>query len=268
MGNGFECSWADTGRSLATKTITRQADGSITEEPYGNAKYFSFFRRSYPTLTAFADALWSAAPAKTVFLIRGQLREELHPRATHRRVWKDGDPKRTLDGPDRGWGVFDLDGAAVPEGLSFPRQLLAIRDKALPAEFNNVRMVATATSSTGRKAGLHARLYFLLAQPLANLILERYAETLNKAAPDLHLDGSVFRAGMPIYTARPVPRYGRPGAEVGVGVNPRRRQGNCRSRPGPLSPAEAQRLALYRRTWLGQRNLDRLVGRTPTADRS
>jgi hypothetical protein len=195
--NEREGGWADTGKSLATKTITRLPDGSITEQPYGNAKYFSFYRRSYPTLEAFADALWSATSAKTVFLIRGQLREGLHPRATHRRVWKDGDPKRTLDGPDRSWGVFDLDGAVVPEGLSFSRQLLAIRDKALPAEFNNVRMVATATSSTGRKAGLHARLYFRLAQPVANSILEHYAETLNAAAPGLHLDGSVFRAGMP-----------------------------------------------------------------------
>jgi hypothetical protein len=200
---GFECSWANTGtkRSLATKVITRHPDGSVTEQPYGKAKYFGFAKRAYPTLEAFATALRSAALAKTVFLIRGQLREGLFPKAANARIWKEGNPKRTLDGPDRSWGVFDLDGALVPEGLSFRQQLLFVRDEALPAEFNNVRMVATATSSTRRKEGLRARLYFLLVAPLSNAVLERYTETL---PPSLHFDGRVFEAGQPIYTARPV----------------------------------------------------------------
>jgi hypothetical protein len=198
----FDCSWADTGRSLATKTITRHPDGSITEQPYSNAKYFTFTRQSYPTLEAFAAALRAAATKKTIFLIRGELREGLIPRAANRRVWKEGDPHRTIDGPDRAWGVFDLDGVEVPDGLSFRQQLFFVRDEILPVEFANVRMVATATSSTGRKPGLRARLYFLLAQPIANSVLEQYAKALN--APGFILDGRVFAAGQPIYTARPV----------------------------------------------------------------
>jgi hypothetical protein len=201
----FECSWARTGgQLLATKIITRNAAGVLFKTDYDKARYLRYYRRDYSTLAAFAEALEAAAREKQVFLIRGQLKPGLNPATPHRRIFKLGDPEATLDGPARQWGVFDLDGAYVPGGLSFFEQCLLVREQLLPAEFRDVRMVAAVTPSTGLGQGLHARLYFALDRPIENHVLTAYATELAAAVPNLRVDPSVFRTGQPIYTARPL----------------------------------------------------------------
>jgi hypothetical protein len=202
--SAFECSWAKiAGQQLATKTIDCGPTGHLYVKDYDNAKYFWFARRTYRSLDDFAAALRSAATAKQVFLVRGQLRPGLNPADPHRRVYKIGDPELTLVGPDRSWGVFDIDGASI-DGLSFRDSCLIIRDHLLPAEFRRRRMVATVTSGTTLKPGLRARLYFLIDRPIPNRTLELYATALNANVPDLNLDGGVFQTGKAIYTARPI----------------------------------------------------------------
>jgi hypothetical protein len=199
LAPSFEGSWAKArGQYLATKTISRNAVGNLIVKDYDNAKYFWFARRTYPTLEDFAAALHDAATEKQVFLIRGQLKPDLDPKNAHRRKYKIGDPERTLEGPDRSWGVLDVDGAAVAQRLSFRNQCLFYRDNTLPAEFRGVRMVATVTSGTTLKPGLHARLFFLVSRPVPNSTLQAYANGL------ACVDGSVFEPGKAIYTARPI----------------------------------------------------------------
>jgi hypothetical protein len=197
--------WAQTtGGLLAVKTITRDANGRFWEKPYDNAKYFTYTKAEYPSWGAFAAALCAAARDKHRFLIRGEPRPDLEPGQKARRLWKEGNPEQTIIGPMRWWGVFDLDGAKVPAGLSFIESCLYIRDAMLPPEFRGVRMLATATGSTSRRGkAFHARLYFLLAEPTENAVLEQHTDALREANPNLKLDPSVFRCGQPIYTGRP-----------------------------------------------------------------
>jgi hypothetical protein len=201
----FGCSGARTGgQLLATKIITRNAAGVIGKTDYDKARYLRYYRRDYSTLATFAEALEAATGERQVFLIRGQLKPELNPALKHRRIFKLGDPERTLDGPARPWGVFDLDGTYVPAGLSFVEQCLLVREQLLPTEFRDVEMIAAVTPSTALGQGLDARLYFALDRPVENHVLVAYATELAAAVPNLKLDPRVFLSGQPIYTARPL----------------------------------------------------------------
>jgi hypothetical protein len=154
MGDGptIVLTWAKTtGGLLATKTITRE--GSLyVEKPYDNAKYFTFTRREYLSWGEFAAALRIAARDRRSFLIRGELAPGISYNSKARRISKEGDPERTIVGPPRWWGVFDVDGAPVPRGLSFPAALKHYRDTMLPPELRGVRMAATPpVIQTGRR---------------------------------------------------------------------------------------------------------------------
>jgi hypothetical protein len=198
--------WArTTGGLLATKTITRVGKNLFEEKPYDNAKYFTFTRREYTNWGGFATALRAAARDRHSFLIRGELAPGISYNSKARRISKEGDPELTIVGPPRWWGVFDVDGAPVPRGLSFPAALAHYRDTMLPPEFRGVRVVATATSSTNRNPiRLRARLYFLFTRPTENSELIEYTRTLAERLPRLALDHRIGEPGRPIYTARPI----------------------------------------------------------------
>jgi hypothetical protein len=196
------CTWARA-RVLMAKIIARR-HGVLDEVAYNNARMLRFTRREYATLDKFAAALSQATDLPFYCLVRGELCPHLDPQRWHRRLSKPESPEHTLDGPDRSWGVFDFDGALVPELPSFRERLLFLRDRRLPAPFNGKRLVATATSHTGIGGDLYARLYFQLAAPVANRVLEDYVDGLRKHHPDLRLDPSVHRTGQPVYIARPI----------------------------------------------------------------
>jgi hypothetical protein len=197
------CSWARARVTIA-KIITRRPDGELDEVAYNNARILRFTRREYASLDDFAEALRKAATLANYCLIRGELRLHLDPKGWHRRLSKPEDPEHTLDGPDRAWGVFDFDGALVPELSSFRERLLFVRDRRLPAPFNGKRLLVTATAHTGLRKELYARVYFQLAAPLPNRVLEDYTQGLRKRFPELRLDESVHRTGSVVYTARPI----------------------------------------------------------------
>jgi hypothetical protein len=212
--------WArTTGGLLATKTITREGsvfdekpDGvddekpyNVKEKPYDNAKYFTFTRWEYANWGGFAAALRRAARDRHSFLIRGELAPGISYNSKVRRISKEGDPELTIVGPPRWWGVFDVDGAPVPRGLTFPAALLHYRDTMMPPELRGVRMVATATSNTNwPPTKLRARIYFLFARPTENSELIQYTRTLAERLPRLALDHRIGEPGRAIYTARPI----------------------------------------------------------------
>ena len=198
--------WARTaGGLLATKTITRVGKNLFEEKPYDNAKYFTFTRREYTNWGGFAAALRIAARDRHSFLIRGELAPGISYNSKARRISKEGDPELTIVGPPRWWGVFDVDGAPVPRGLSFPAALKHYRDAMLPPELRGVRMVATATSNTNwPPTKLRARLYFLFVRPTENSELIEYTRTMVERLPRLALDHRIGEPGRPIYTARPI----------------------------------------------------------------
>jgi hypothetical protein len=196
------CSWARA-RVLMAKIIARR-HGVLDEVAYNNARMLRFTRREYASLDEFAAALRQAAALPFCCLIRGELCPHLDPKSWYRRLSKPENPEHTLDGPDRSWGVFDFDGALVPELPSFRERLLFLRDRRLPTPFSGKRLVATATSHTGLRRDIYARLYFQLVAPVPNRVLEDYADGLGKRHPDLRLDPSVHRTGQPVYIARPI----------------------------------------------------------------
>ena len=101
--------------------------------------------------------------------------------------------------------MFDVDGAPVPRGLTFPAALRHYRDTMLPPELRGVRMVATATSNTNwPPTKLRARLYFLFSRPTENAELIQYTRAMVENQPRLALDHRIGEPGRAIYTARPI----------------------------------------------------------------
>jgi hypothetical protein len=197
------CSWARAKVTIA-KIITKRPDGELDEVAYNNARMLRFTRCEYASLDDFAKALRLAATLPNYCLVRGELCPHLERKGWHRRLSKPEDPEHTLDGPDRTWGVFDFDGAEVPELPTPHERLEFLRDRLLPGPFNGKRIIVTATSHTALRRWTYARLYFRLAAPMANRVLEDYAHGVQRRAPYLHLDPSVFRTGAVVYTARPI----------------------------------------------------------------
>jgi hypothetical protein len=80
-----------------------------------------------------------------------------------------------------------------------------VRDKLLPTEFVETRMIFTPTSQSGLRGDdiARMRLWFALDRAIPLADLKRWATGLRKVH-DLPVDPSVIQAGQPIYTGRPV----------------------------------------------------------------
>jgi hypothetical protein len=193
------------GNLKATKII--YSDGR--QKPYDKAKHFHYWYNENHSLEEFADTLRWLAEQPNKFIIRGQLLPGLD--GPQRRLLKphDGAPA-TIECPKRRWITLDLDGVTVPHGLGDPDKLGAagyyIRDNLLPLTFRNIKCVATATASTGRKGPTIARLrlFFVLSHAVENSVLYEWIKSLAKEHPELSLDPSVMEVQQPIYTARPI----------------------------------------------------------------
>jgi hypothetical protein len=190
---------------LATKTI--KADG--TKIPFGKAKYFQFKYCEIGDFEGFAKALDWLADQPNKFIIRGQLKPGLTGWQRRLLYPKDSDPA-TIECPPRRWIVLDLDGIEVPEGLGCADRLADagyyIRDHLLPLHFQQVKCVASATSSTGRNGPsiAYLRLWFMLSHPADNDALYQWIDSVARCHPSLKLDPSVLEPQQPIYTARPL----------------------------------------------------------------
>ena len=199
---------AEAGRD-ATKTITRQADGSLLKRPYSNATWWRFIPGKLSSHREMAEVLRVLASASDVMIMMGEVAPGVDISQPQRRLWAAEPEQNTLVPVDRAWLPVDLDDVKVPapfdKGDRLDEAAAHVRDHLMPEEFHCVECVVTATSSTGlRGPGIaRMRLFFLLDQtwPLATMKGWARRLRLSLAVP---IDDAVIQAGQPIYTARPI----------------------------------------------------------------
>jgi hypothetical protein len=189
----------------------RLAAKRITQDkvfPYAKETHWRFFPREAKSHEAFAVMLRKLSTLRFAMIVRGAPADGLDLNQPHLRHWAKKD-NNTLSNPARYWTVWDLDDVKVPAGLGSPLRLREaaahVRDQRMPPEFKSARCVVTATASSGRKGDDVARLRLYFLHPFAydNATLKTYAKGL-VSKTQLPVDSSVFQAGQPIYTARPL----------------------------------------------------------------
>lgn len=207
---GYEftrCKVADRG-GTAQKRIVGKDDGTYETFGYDHVTNWFFDPWRVSGNAGMAAFLRKVAVRPDLMLVMGAVRPGLDLRKPQLRRWVDADPrKNTLADTPRAWLAVDVDGYGVPAPWGLADRLAnaaaCVRDDALGEEFTGVECVVTATAKTGLVGEEMARLrlFFQLdqAHPLADL--ERWA--VGARAADLPVDPVVFRAGQPIYTARP-----------------------------------------------------------------
>ncbi len=203
------CTAADAG-TLATKKIERRPMGEIVQTDYAKSAYRWYLKPQWePTLEAMVSRLNVMAAEPASMVVMGEPLPHVDLSVPQVRRWARPNPAdNSLAGVPRAWIAIDVDDATVPPPLGQGNNLVAaaifVRDQLLPEAFSGVRMIATATSSTGRKGDTLARLrlWVLLDRPHPVEVLKQWAK--GARASDYPVDPAVMQAGQPIYTARPI----------------------------------------------------------------
>ena len=146
---------------IAAKRIGRNPDGSLWKSHYDHATWWRFALAECASIEAMAARLRSLATQPRRCIVMGAPVAGLDLTAAHRRWWAD--PKdATLRAVERRWIVLDCDDVIVPAGLGRGDRLvdaaLYVRDRLLPPEFRDVRMIAIPSASTGLQGDAVARL--------------------------------------------------------------------------------------------------------------
>jgi hypothetical protein len=189
------------------KIATKRVRPSATVD-YDWITFWQFEPAVEGSLEGMAERLRALALQPTKMIVMGAPRPGLDLRQVHRRLWADPGTA-TLRAPDRSWLPLDIDSVAVPKGLGRAERLEAaatyVRDRLLPEEFAGVRMVATPTSSTGRKGDGIARFRLFVALDRTHPLkaMKQWARGA-AAVLDLPLDSSPIQSGQPIYVPRPI----------------------------------------------------------------
>jgi hypothetical protein len=213
----FQFSVLTSPHHYATKIIY----GDGREIGYDKPKFFKYKYCEVDCLEDFEKLVlgWLVTHPHS-FIIRGQLKPGLIGLQRRLLYPKDGYPA-TIECPPRRWIVLDIDDAIVPPGVGAPDKMAQagyhIRDCLLPTYFRGVRCIAAATSGTGRKGKVTARLrlFFVLSEAADNEALRLWVTGLSEKYK--WIDDRVMLAMQPIYTARPifrgcvdpVPEWGR-----------------------------------------------------------
>jgi hypothetical protein len=139
------------------------------------------------------------------FAVHGALIDGVNPKR-FRRVLNDGFDKFTGEPfkaaiRDKAGFAFAID---IDDKLPCPLGADSLEDKVayvrsmLPAEFQGVRCIGTATSSYGIKPGLFVRLWFLTDRPLTCAEKRRWLEPIG------WIDPALYSANQQIFTAAPI----------------------------------------------------------------
>jgi hypothetical protein len=193
---------------LAAKRIGLNPDGTQWVSHYDHATWWRFALAECASIEAMEARLSPLAAQPRKCVLMGAPVAGLDLTTVHRRRWAD--PKdATLRAVERRWIVLDCDDVIVPARLGRAERLadaaLHIRDRLLPAEFRDVRLIAIPSASTGRQGDAVARLKLFVtldrAWPLETLKAWVMGARVCDALP---LDPAVVQAGQPVYTARPV----------------------------------------------------------------
>jgi len=195
MADTITALWA-TGGELATKTHTRNPDGSWATENYQAKATFYHRRRELNGIHDLHAALAALADKPRCFVIRGDVRPDAGD--VIRRIYRPRPdvPVPAILDADRQWLCIDIDGApADPNGdpVAQGRELL-------PEWLRRASCVWRYSASHGVKPANQLRLHFWfwLSRAVGNVSLRRWAEELP------HVDGALYNPCQPHYTARPV----------------------------------------------------------------
>ena len=215
---------------LATKQIRR---GCLEKIDYSEgAKWWRMSLFAAADHGAMAAELEKLAAMPRSLLVMGDCVPGLDLALEHRRRWAASEPlENTLIAVPRAWMAIDADDAPVPAPLGDAERLVEgaihVRDCQLSAEFSNVSMLVSPTSSSGLRGPtlFRGRLWFLLDRPIPLADLRAWA--MGVRAMGGPVDPAVMQAGQPIFTARPQfvgmddaipPRRSRPSCGVLDGV--------------------------------------------------
>ena len=159
---------------LATKQIRRGGDGCLEKIDYSEgAKWWRMSLFAAADHGAMAAELEKLAAMPRSLLVMGDCVPGLDLALEHRRRWAASEPlENTLIAVPRAWMAIDADDAPVPAPLGDAERLVEgaihVRDCQLSAEFSNVTMLVSPTSSSGLRGPtlFRGRLWFLLDRPI------------------------------------------------------------------------------------------------------
>jgi hypothetical protein len=183
----------------------------VTTTAYDSAKTFTFHSAPVNDLTDLLTALQVLETDPHAFVIRGKPVTGVVNGSLVRRTLAKNGGFFEEDPLGKRWFMADVDKQAVPDGLSLPGDLDAMRGyiiSLLPEELRDASYIYQWSSSTGvhswKVASLHA--FFWLATPLTDSDLEDWAiyhQWLDPAKGKL-IDPATLRTVQPNYTARPI----------------------------------------------------------------
>jgi hypothetical protein len=205
---GVVGSWAVPAHgAVATKTLTKCADGSVKEEGFTAGRFWNFRRFYFSGVDALAREIAQRINDPHIALIYATLIPGLHPDGLYRRLIRDQiDATRTLTGGRRSWLAGDADKVSVPEGLDRPENWKegaqwVVANK-FPAALRNVRMAICPSSSTGRKPGkISFRWFADLSKPAELDAMHSWAVGAQRAG--FAVDPAVLVPNQLIYFSRP-----------------------------------------------------------------
>jgi hypothetical protein len=210
-----------TGRRRATKLIEpardktvwpyRQIPGQIDIIGYDTMSTFKGEERQVASIYELAKLLDSLEAELSSFVVRGRIADGVDRSRMLRRVRTRDDIDPTLLAAEHYWIALDLDAIPCPEYIDPGREPKAAVEYVidqLPDEFRGVTCRWQFTSSQGFKGStINLRLYFWADRPLSDSDLKSWLcgyEPGTKERRSPIIDGAVFSAGQPVYTAAPI----------------------------------------------------------------
>ena len=195
---------------LATKTWTRQADGTWDKSSYTMGMIFSHQAYAFTGLSGLYEILETVSRNPRAMLVRARLKGGIDPSEVYRR--KDGNYN---DGTDHlveiehHWLLLDFDDIRIgPHDLvGDPEAAIKLLiEQYLPPAYHGVSFIWQLSASAGMGDGperIRAHLFFMLDRPMGQDELTEYHRHQAPA-----IDQAVFGTVQPLYIAAPQFRGG------------------------------------------------------------
>jgi hypothetical protein len=228
-----------TGHRRATKLIEPARDrsvwpakvipGQIDIRSYDVMSTFRGEERPVTSIYELSKLLDGLETERSSFIVRGKIVDGVDRSRMLRRVRSRDDVEPTLIAAGHSWIALDLDAVPCPEYVDPAHEPKAavehVIDRHLPEDFRSATCRWQFTSSQGFKGStISLRLYFWADRPLSDGDLKSWLCSNEPGTKDRRwpvIDGAVFSAAQPIYTAAPLivsmpdPMPGRTGILIG-----------------------------------------------------
>lgn len=194
------------GDLLAAKRITRDANGAISKSEYSHAKHFGMRRHHVADIRAIHALLIQLSGRNQDCIVRGvPIPDAAPPGKWRKTIYPNDDGPACFRFADPGLRpiAFDFDDMKLDFYVSSPptqdelRRAADLARSRLPSGFHRAACVYRFSASAGldgwQVASLH--LWFMLSRPVACRSIRAWSKG--------RMDGSVYGAVQPIYTADP-----------------------------------------------------------------